>query len=46
MLRVVCEEFEELKPVALILGEQNKKESDGDKSISVWWEKIKKRFSK
>jgi predicted PurR-regulated permease PerM len=46
MLRVVCEEFEELKPVALILGEQNKKEGDGDKPISIWWEKVKKRFSK
>jgi predicted PurR-regulated permease PerM len=45
MLRVVCEEFEELKPVALILGEQNKKEGDGDRPISVWWEKVKKRFS-
>jgi predicted PurR-regulated permease PerM len=45
MLRVVCEEFEELKPVALILGEQNKKEGDGDRPISVWWQKVKKRFS-
>ena len=46
MLRVICEEFEELKPVALLLGEQNKNESDGTGKISVWWEKIKKRFSK
>jgi predicted PurR-regulated permease PerM len=46
MLRVICEEFEELKPVALIMGEQNKNESDGAGKISVWWEKIKKRFSK
>ena len=44
MLRVICEEFEELKPVALIMGEQNKNESDGTGKISVWWEKIKKRF--
>ncbi|MDP3432466.1 MAG: AI-2E family transporter [Bacteroidota bacterium] len=44
MLRVICEEFEELKPVALILGEQNKDESDGNGKISAWWEKIKKRF--
>jgi predicted PurR-regulated permease PerM len=29
MLKVICEEFEELKPVALILGEQNKNDSDG-----------------
>jgi predicted PurR-regulated permease PerM len=46
MLKVVCEEFDELKPVALIIGEYNKKESDGNGSISVWWKKIKKRFSK
>jgi predicted PurR-regulated permease PerM len=46
MLRVVCEEFEELKPLALIMGEQNKKESDGVRPILVWWKKTKKRFSK
>ena len=46
MLRVIYEEFEELKPVALLLGEQNKNESDGKRKISVWWEKTKKRFSK
>ena len=46
MIRVVCEEFDELKPVALIMGEYNKKGSDGNGQISVWWKKIKKRFSK
>ncbi len=46
MLRVICEEYEELKPVALIMGEQNKDESDGNGKISVWWKKIKKRFVK
>ena len=46
MLKVVCEEFEELKPVALIMGEQNKNENDGTGKISVWWEKTKKRFLK
>jgi len=46
MLRVISEEFEELKPVALIMGEQNKHESDGTGKISAWWEKMKKRFSK
>ncbi len=46
ILKVVCEEFEELKPIALIMGEHNKKESDGNNPISVWWKKIKKRFSK
>ena len=44
MLRVICEEYEELKPIALIMGEQNKDESDGTGKISVWWEKIKKRL--
>jgi predicted PurR-regulated permease PerM len=46
MLKVICEEYEELKPVALILGEQNKNESDGNGKMSVWWEKIKMRFLK
>jgi len=46
MLRVICEEYEELKPVALIMGEQDKDDSDGNGKISAWWEKIKKRFSK
>ncbi|MDZ7742855.1 MAG: AI-2E family transporter [Bacteroidota bacterium] len=45
MIRVVCEEFDALKPVALIMGEHNKKESDGNGPITVWWEKIKKRVS-
>lgn len=45
MLRVICEEYDELKPVALIMGEQNKDESDSTGKISVWWEKIKKHFS-
>lgn len=46
MLRVICEEFEELKPVALIMGEQNKNESDDKGKIAIWWEKLKNRFSK
>jgi predicted PurR-regulated permease PerM len=47
MLKVVCEEYEELKPIALIIGEQNKKESNGfEQFLSRWWDKIKKRFSK
>jgi predicted PurR-regulated permease PerM len=45
MLKVVCEEFEELKPIALIIGEKNIKESDGhEQFLSRWWEKIKNRF--
>lgn len=47
MLRVICEEFEELKPVALIMGEQNKNESNGHDSLSAqWWKRIKGKFSK
>jgi predicted PurR-regulated permease PerM len=47
MLKVVCEEFEELKPIALIIGEQNKKESGGSETFLVrWWIKIKGKFSK
>jgi predicted PurR-regulated permease PerM len=44
IVKVVCKEFDQLKPVALIMGEHNKKESNGP--IKKWWEKIKKRFSK
>ncbi|MBU1368842.1 MAG: AI-2E family transporter, partial [Bacteroidetes bacterium] len=44
MIRVVCEEFEELKPVALMMGEHNKKGSDGTGQLSLWWEKMKKRL--
>jgi predicted PurR-regulated permease PerM len=46
MLKVVCQEFDELKPIALIIGEQNKKVGDGGKLFFVrWWEKINARFS-
>ncbi|MEK7718969.1 MAG: AI-2E family transporter [Bacteroidota bacterium] len=46
MLKVVCAEFEELKPIALIIGEQNKKLGDGSELFIVrWWKKIKARFS-
>lgn len=47
MLRVVCEEFEELKPIALIIGEQNEKNGDSRELFLVrWWGKIKNRFTK
>jgi hypothetical protein len=43
ILKVVCEEFEELKPIALIIAEKNKKEDDGNELfLSRWWEKTKK----
>ena len=47
MLKVVCEEFVELQPIALIIGEKNIKENDGhERFLFRWLEKIKKRFSK
>jgi len=46
MLKVVCEEFEELRPIALIIGEKNKKKADGSELFLVnWWRKIKNKFS-
>jgi predicted PurR-regulated permease PerM len=47
MLKVVCEEFEELKPIALIIGEQNKDDDDdGELFLVRWWRKIKSGFGK
>lgn len=47
MLRVVCEAFEELKPIALMIGEQNKVEGDGSEAFIVrWWKKVKARVTK
>ena len=43
MLKIVCEEYEELKPVALLIGNQNYQENgDGNK----WVDKIKDWLSK
>jgi len=42
ILKVVCEEYDQLKPIALMIGEQNKKENDGSVTFSSRWnEKIK-----
>ena len=47
MLKVVCEEYEELKPIALLIGARNYNSEDGnDKSIGKWFKKIKTWFSK
>jgi predicted PurR-regulated permease PerM len=45
MVKAVCEEYTELKPFALLIGEQNynTKEVD-DKFIGNWFRKIKRRF--
>ena len=43
ILKVVCQEYEALKPVALLIGERNYEEKE-DKGPSIWargWEKIK-----
>lgn len=47
MVKVVCEEYVELKPIALLIGQQNYNgKEDKDKSIGKWFKKIKGWFSK
>ena len=47
MLKVVCEQYEELKPIALLIGEQNtKKDQSGVKLIKNRWYKIRDWASK
>jgi len=47
MLKIVCEEYEELKPVALLIGNQNYQEDDGgNKFVNKWVDKIKEWFAK
>ncbi len=47
MLKVVCREYDALKPIALLIGEQNYKEKEEkSKSIEKWFTKIKTRVSK
>ncbi len=47
MLKVICEEYEELKPIALLIGNQNYQEHDGsNKFINRWVHKIKDWFAK
>lgn len=47
MLKVVCEEYEGLKPIALLIGNQNYQDKDGgSKFISRWVKKTKGWFSK
>ena len=46
MFKVVCLEYEELKPIALLIGGQNNnKKVKSDKSYSKWFEKFKGWFS-
>jgi len=47
MLKAVCEEYIELKPFALLIGEKNYNTKDGnDKLTGKWFKKIKTWFSK
>lgn len=46
MLRVVCEEYEELQPIALLIGNQNYQEPDGrNKFFNSWFVKVKSWFA-
>lgn len=45
MLKVFCEEFEELKPIALLIGNQNDKENNGSKRfLGKLYKKLKEKF--
>ncbi len=49
MLKVVCQEFDSLKPIALLIGTQDKEEENKEPFISKWKKKIsvwKKKLSK
>jgi len=47
MLRVVCEHYIQLQPIALLIGEQNVEEKEnGTKFLNRWGDKIKSWFSK
>jgi len=47
MLKVVCEEYVELQPMALLIGNQNYQESDGDSAfVTKWVAKIKSWFAR
>lgn len=47
MLKVICEEYEELKPVALLIGDQSNQEKEGSgQLISKWVKKIRGIFTK
>ena len=47
MLKVVCEKYEKLKPIALLMGEHNSNPDDvKNKFIDKWFKKITNWFSK
>jgi predicted PurR-regulated permease PerM len=46
MFKVVCEQFEELKPLALLIGQQNYIEKDDNNQFnSKWFQKVKGKVS-
>jgi predicted PurR-regulated permease PerM len=46
MLKVVCEEYEELKPIAILIGSQNYTgESNESTTLKRWIKKVKTWFS-
>lgn len=46
MLKIVCEEYEPLQPIALLIGNENYQEKEHkSKFIQKWVDKIKARFS-
>lgn len=46
MLKVVCEEYEQLKPVALLIGEQNyRNKREKSSFLDSWFKKFKSLFS-
>lgn len=46
MFKVVCSEYDELKPIALLIGESNYKRSDDSDNVrNKWIKKIKSWFS-
>jgi predicted PurR-regulated permease PerM len=46
MLKVLCEEYVELKPIALLIGNQNYQENDGNKFVNKMGNKVKGFFAK
>ncbi len=47
ILRVVCEEFDVLKPISLMIGEQNRAERNSPELFLVrWWKRIKAKPAK
>jgi predicted PurR-regulated permease PerM len=46
MLKIVCEEFDELKPVALLIGRQNIRKPKRHHYIHNWLDRVGERFAK